>query len=93
MKKEIEKPVANEEAELIRAALKVVSSDVRSTDDPSLVELRGQVEAASPGLIERVKREGLPSLEECVYIARNGFMLGKGLYDLATKMGWIGAKK
>ena len=64
----------NEEAELIRVALKAV-------------------EEAQPGLVDRIRKEGLPSPEECVVMLRTGYEFVKQAHALATKMGWIGVKK
>lgn len=82
-----------EEAKLLQAALKAASAPGSTTDDPSFVALREQAEKASPGIIERIRQDGLPSLEECVVFLRAGYELGKQAHALATKMGWIGVKK
>lgn len=83
----------NEEAKLLQAALKAASAPGTSTDDPTLTELRLQAEKTSPGVIERIRAEGLPTLEECVLFLRAGYELGKQAHAFATKMGWIGVRK
>lgn len=83
----------NEEAELIRVALKAVASPGTTTEDPALKELRNKVEEAQPGLVDRIRKEGLPSPEECVVMLRTGYEFVKQAHALATKMGWIGVKK
>lgn len=82
-----------DEAALLQTALKAASAPGTSTDDPALNELREQVELARPGLIERIRKEGLPSIEECVSVLRTGYELGKQVHEIATKMGWLGVKK
>lgn len=87
------RPEETEEAKLLQAALKAASAPGTTTDDPSFAALREQAERASPGIIERIRKDGLPSLEECVVFLRAGYELGKQAHTLATKMGWIGVRK
>ena len=90
---DIERTEETEEAKLLQAALKAASAPGTTTDDPSFVALREQAERASPGIVERIRQDGLPSLKECVEFLRAGYELGKQAPALATKMGWIGVKK
>lgn len=94
MKKEIAiKTDETDEAKLLQAALHAASAPGTTTDDPALRALRAEVEKTRPGLIEQIRKEGLPSLEECVVFLRAGYELGKQAHALATKLGWIGVKK
>lgn len=82
-----------DEAKLLQLALKTVTTDCATTGDPTLQELRDTVEKTNPGLLERIKRDGLPTLEECFVFLRASYELGKQAHALATKAGWIGVKK